>query len=308
MSGEPPEVDRQGGAWNDGCAPGGYLSASPRGAAEVCTTVEDKKRAKQAAEVASSRAARDYWAVTHPALEAVAHRPWPLPRAPWRWRQSWCGLLFMHWPVPAKVLRPLVPEPLVIDEHDGTSWVGVVPFRMEGVMRRPWPDVPGLSAFPELNVRLYVQLDGRPGVWFLSLDATNALAVWAARRFFHLPYVRARMQVATDGGSVRYTSSRPDGSAHFDARYGPVSEPVESPPGTLEHFLAERYCLYARSPDGHLWRNEVHHRPWPLQTAAADVARNTYLQAHGLPLSGAPALLHFARRLDVVVWGAERVG
>jgi uncharacterized protein len=60
------------------------------------------------------------------------------------------------WPVPAASLRSSVPEPLQIQEFDGTSWVGVVPFRMAGVMRRPLPDIPGISAFPELNVRLYV--------------------------------------------------------------------------------------------------------------------------------------------------------
>src|SRR5439155_22775952 len=123
----------------------------------------------------------------------LAHRPWRLPGGRWAWRQSWCDLLFAHWPVPAADLRPLVPESLTVQEHGGTAWLGVVPFRMAGVMRRPLPDLPWVSAFPELNLRLYVERDGKPGVWFLSLDATNALAVWAGRRFFHLPYHRARI-------------------------------------------------------------------------------------------------------------------
>src|SRR5690554_1769026 len=114
----------------------------------------------------------------HPALTQTDHRPWPLPAHRWTWRQTWCDLLFAHWPIDAKKLRPLVPEALTIQEYDGTSWIGVVPFRMEGVMLRPLPDLPWLSAFPELNVRLYVEYGGKPGVWFLSLDATNPLAVW----------------------------------------------------------------------------------------------------------------------------------
>src|SRR5688572_28968890 len=129
----------------------------------------------------------------HSAFLRLEHRPWGLPGGAWRWRQSWEDLLFAHWPVPAAVLRPLVPEELRIEEYDGTSWVGVVPFRMSGVMLRPLPDLPGISAFPELNVRLYVERDGKSGVWFLSLDAYNRLAVWGARRFFHLPYFHARM-------------------------------------------------------------------------------------------------------------------
>ncbi len=96
----------------------------------------------------------------HPAFFQTAHRPWPPPTQPWRWRQTWFDLLFAHWPVPVSELRPLVPEALEIQEFDGTSWLGIVPFRMEGVLRRPLQDIPGISAFDELNVRLYVERDG----------------------------------------------------------------------------------------------------------------------------------------------------
>lgn len=241
----------------------------------------------------------------HHALSRQSHRPWPLPAERWRWRQSWLDLLFLHWPVPAAALRPLVPAGLHLQERDGSAWLGLVPFRMAGVMRRPWPDLPWVSAFPELNVRTYVELDGKPGVWFLSLDATNALAVWAARRFFHLPYHRARMSVARHGDALRYRSSR--AGAAFDATCAPTSEPCEAAPGSLTHWLTERYCLYAQAPDGSLWRNEVHHHPWPLQEARASVEHNGMFAVHGLQVSGPPALLHFSKRLDVVVWSGQRV-
>jgi uncharacterized protein YqjF (DUF2071 family) len=161
----------------------------------------------------------------HPALEKLDHRPWPLPRGPWRWRQRWHDLLFAHWPVPAARLRPLVPPAVSIQERDGTAWVGVVPFRMEGVMRRPLPDVPGLSAFPELNLRLYVEVDGKPGVWFISLDAANRVAVWGARRFFHLPYFLADMESRDDGQRIHYSSVRraPGARVAFRCVYGPTS-------------------------------------------------------------------------------------
>lgn len=245
----------------------------------------------------------------HPALSRVDHRPWPIPAARWIWRQSWCDLLFAHWPVPVADLRPLVPPELEIQEFDGTSWVGVVPFRMQGVMLRPLPDLPYVSAFPELNLRLYVERNGKPGVWFLSLDATNRLAVWAARRFFHLPYFHARISIDEGSEGFDYRSERLEGSqpVNFRATYRATSEPYESQPGSLEHFLTERYCLYAQSPAGQLFRADVHHHPWPLQRAEASITTNDLLTPHGLTLEGPPAVLHFTRRIDVVVWPSRAI-
>ncbi|HEY0384863.1 MAG TPA: DUF2071 domain-containing protein, partial [Pyrinomonadaceae bacterium] len=120
---------------------------------------------------------------------ALRERPagWPLGQ------MNWGKLLFMHWPIEARLLRPLIPQRLVIDTFDGSAWIGVVPFTMWGVRPTFVPPVPGLSQFHELNVRTYVHLDGVPGVWFHSLDAASRLAVWGARTFFHLPYFNARM-------------------------------------------------------------------------------------------------------------------
>jgi len=213
-------------------------------------------------------------------------------------------LLFAHWPVPAAKLRPLVPSALEVQEFDGTAWIGIVPFRMQGVMRRPLPDLPYFSAFAELNVRLYVEAEGRPGVWFLSLDAANAFAVWAARRFFHLPYFHSRMSLDGLPAEVQYKSfrlARPRG-IEFEATYRPTGEPYESKPGSLEHWLTERYCLYAQSPKGQIYRAEVHHHPWPLQPAEASITRNDLFEPHGIDVEGPPALLHFSRHLDVVLW------
>lgn len=245
----------------------------------------------------------------HPSLRKLDHRPWPLPSGPWRWRQRWIDLLFAHWPVPASRLRHLVPSGVRIEEFDGTSWVGVVPFRMEGVMLRPLPDFPAISAFPELNLRLYVEAEGKPGVWFLSLDAGNSLAVWAARRFFHLPYFRADMTVRGDGERIRYESVRraSDARVAFAGRYAPAGEVFESRRGSIEHFLTERYCLYTQTRDGRIVRAQVHHPPWPLQEARAEIDENSIGRPHGLGLAEQPALVHFSKRLDVVVWPPENV-
>lgn len=221
-------------------------------------------------------------------------------------RQSWRDLAFLHWPVAPEVLQPLVPPGLRIDTFGGTSWVGVVPFRMADVAPRGLPAVPGLSAFPELNVRLYVEAGGKPGVWFLSLDAPNPLVVAVARRFFHLPYVRTDIALARDGDAFVCTSVGRDGTPRFRARWRPSGPARESRPGTLEHWLTERYGLYAQRPDGAVRRMEVHHVPWPLQPAEAEVDASGLLASHGLAVEGAP-LAHAARRVDVVVWPPEAV-
>jgi hypothetical protein len=244
----------------------------------------------------------------HVAFSRTDHRQWPVPHGRWTWRQSWKDLLFAHWPVAASALRPHVPAGLTVQEFAGTSWIGVVPFRMSGVMRRPFPDLPWLSAFPELNLRLYVERDGKPGVWFLSLDASNAVAVWAARRFFHLPYFLAEIAFDHRPDGFAFSSHRTGGtgSVSFRAHYRSSSPPFEAKPGSLESFLAERYCLYAQAPGGALYRADVHHVPWPLQEARGEVEASELLLPHGLRVDGAP-ILHFSSGVDVVVWPMVRV-
>jgi len=244
--------------------------------------------------------------VTHPSLDHTAHRPWPVPPRPWSGRQIWHDLAFLHWPVPVTVLRHLVPEPLVVQEYQSSAWVGVIPFWMSGVTLRGVPALPGLSTFPELNVRTYVTLQDRPGVWFFSLDAANWLAVRAARLLYHLPYMDARMRVSRTGDRIHYRSERPTGE-RFEADYQPIG-PIElARPGTLQHWLTERYCLYARSGSGRLYRAEVHHEPWPLQPARVYIARSDLLQVHGISVDGPPPQVLFARRLEVAIWTPDRL-
>jgi hypothetical protein len=220
-------------------------------------------------------------------------------------RQTWHDLLFMHWPSSTTDLRPEIPDGLEIDTFDGQAWIAVVPFRMTGIRFRNLPALPGLSAFAELNVRTYVTREGQPGVWFYSLDAAHLIAVHVARAWFHLPYHHARMRCAADGDGIRYTSRRVHSSspkAEFVGRYRPVGPVVESRPGSLEHFLTARYCLYASDRQGRLYQGKIQHPPWPLQVAEAEVESNTMRE---LPAS-AP-LLHFSRHLDVEVWALEQL-
>ncbi len=226
-------------------------------------------------------------------LRAVGHRPWPLPRRPWIMVQVWHDLLFAHWRVPSDRLRPLVPDVLALDLFDGGAWIAVTPFWMSDVRPPGFPAVPGISTFPEMNVRTYVTLEGKPGVFFFSLDAANLAAVWAARAAYKLPYFHARMQTKRNGELVRYGSSRlqEPRPAEFFARYRPTSSVFTAQHGTLEHFLTERYCLYAVEGRS-VWRVEIHHVPWPLQRAEVEIECNTMAPSQGLPFHQDPEHLH----------------
>jgi len=242
----------------------------------------------------------------HPALKSVAHRPWPLPESPWVMAQTWHDLLLAHWQIVHDVIRKLVPEPLALDSFHGQCWIAVTPFHMSGVRARGLPALPGLSRFAELNVRTYVTLDDKPGVFFFSLDAANLPAVFAARTLYRLPYFHADMSVDVKPNSVRYHSRRYRREAEFRGVYRPVGEVQLRRHGTPEHWLTERYCLYTVAK-GRVYRGEIHHQPWPLQDADAEIKTNTMAAASGITLPDTKPLLHFSRRLDVLVWPLRRV-
>ena len=220
--------------------------------------------------------------------------------------QTWEDLLFAHWPVAADALRELVPARLAIDECDGSAWLGITAFRISGLRLRGTLPFRWVSSFLELNVRMYVTAEGKPGIWFFSLDAGSPLAVEAARRLYKLPYFRARMSAARRGGGwIDYASARRDGGppAVFSARYRPAGDVFEARPGSLEEFLTERYCLYA-AEGKRLFRAEIHHPRWRLQEAEAEIELNT-MAPQGLKLPRGKPLLHFSRRQDALVWPLE---
>ncbi len=242
-------------------------------------------------------------------FQELAHRPWPLPASRWIMAQKWHDLLFAHWPVSTQLLRTHIPAGLEIDTYRGQAWIAVVPFLMSGVRLRGFPALPGASEFPELNLRTYVKRDGKPGVWFFSLDAANSLAVAVARAWFHLPYFRARMRCEELTGWIEYESLRiHDGAepAAFRGQYRGLGDLFCAKPGTLEHFLTERYCLYSLNSKGQLLRGEVHHAPWDLQLAEAEISDNSMGNSVTGVLLGKP-LLHFSKRQDVVVWAPRPV-
>jgi len=241
-------------------------------------------------------------------LQQQEHRPWPVPQSAWMLAQTWRNLLFAHWPLPPDILESQIPDGLELDTFDGQAWIGVVPFHMMDVRFRWLPPLPIMAAFPEMNVRTYVVRDGKPGVWFFSLDATNRFAIEGARAVFHLPYFKAKMHYSIEGERVHYQSERIDRRTEvgdFIGTYWPTSEVYTAERGTLDYWLTERYCLYAQMGRSKLYRAEIHHRAWPLQRAAAEIQTNTVTHAFHITLPDVPPLLHYAHRLDIVGWLPE---
>jgi uncharacterized protein YqjF (DUF2071 family) len=220
--------------------------------------------------------------------------------------QRWTDLLFAHWPIDASILRGLVPPSLPLDTFDGSGWLSIASFYLSHLRPRWLPALPWVSEFPELNVRTYVSLGGKPGVYFFSLDAGSSFAVAAARASYHLPYFNARMSIAAgDDGAIHYRSNRVDrraAPAHFTARYRPTGPIAHAASGTLDHWLTERYCLYAVDSAMRVHRAEIHHHRWPLQPVEASIGENTMAAAAGVELPAVPPRVSYARSLDVVVW------
>jgi uncharacterized protein len=244
-------------------------------------------------------------------LKTTSHRPFPLPAGPWIMRQTWRDLLFAHWPIEPEHLHAALPVALRphLDLFEGQGWLGVIPLRMFDVRLRGTPGVPTASNFAELNVRTYVTVGGKAGVYFFSLDAESRLAVYGARIGFGLNYKHAKMNAtASANNQVSYNSRRTERPrpAEFEATYGPESQKVfHAAPGSIEHFFVERYCLYtAHGP--HIGRANIHHLPWPLQRAEAAIKTNTMATAAGITLPEAKPHFLFGKEMDVLVWPLER--
>jgi uncharacterized protein YqjF (DUF2071 family) len=241
-------------------------------------------------------------------LRVTGHRPWPMPSSPWIMTQTWNDLLFAHWPVDAATLREKIPHGFELDEFEAQAWLGIVPFYMTNVSPRGVPNLPWISEFAELNVRTYVRVGGDAGVYFFSLDAANPVAVGVARTMFHLPYFSADMKVEERDGWIGYDSRRSsEPPAELIARYRPIGVAQAPVKGTLEYFLTERYCLFTVDSSFHACRVDIHHPPWLLQPAVAQISVNTMADAVGIRLPAMAPLLHFSKRQDMVGWAVHRV-
>ena len=245
----------------------------------------------------------------------TSHKPRPLPSGRWVMTNRLNDLLFAHWPMTPSALSPFIPEGLQLDTCQGSAWVGVVPFWMDRIKLRGLPSIPGARHFPEVNLRTYVRdpRGGMPGVYFLSIDASNFFGSAAARLLYNLPchWAEMRHEQRSEREFAFYSRRRfASSEVIFKARYrglGPTKKLAESRAGSLEYFLTERYCLFTLDRDGELARASIHHVPWPLEQAEAEIERNDLAAAMGLKLPKSEPVLHYSRRMAIYVWQLERL-
>lgn len=248
-------------------------------------------------------------------LVRTSHKPRPLPAGRWAMTQRWNDLLFAHWPIAATEIQALLPEWLEADTFQGSAWLGAVPFWLDRIKIRGMPAIPGMRNFPDLNLRTYVRdpITGTPGFYCFSVDSSNLLAVAAAHAVYHLPYCLAEMHLEAHGEREFAFYSRRRFRRQqviFKARYrglGPTRKTAEMRPGSFEYFFAERSCVFSTNRAGQPIRANLHHVPWPLEEAEAEIERNDLPAAVGIELPDQEPVLHYSRRLAVYVWPAELV-
>lgn len=238
-----------------------------------------------------------------------------MPKTRWALTQRWNDLLFAHWPIPAAAIAGRLPEGLVVDTIEGSAWISIVPFWMDAVKFTDFPFLPRMSSYPELHMRTYVRerYTNARGIFFFSLEAARVAAVVLERLIHQLPYHWARIRLEhREDRECRYQSERllTKQPVRFKARYrglGPTRRLASRPQGTLEHFLTERYCLFTANSHGRLLRGEIHHAPWPLEEAEAEIELNDLPAVNGISLPDTKPLLHYSRELVVYMWQTELV-
>lgn len=229
------------------------------------------------------------------------------PARPHVMYQTWRKLLFLHWAVDPAVIQATLPAGLHVDSFAGRAYVGLVPFHMARIRPRWLPPLPWLSWFLETNVRTYVyDDDGRPGVWFYSLDANQPIAVWLARSLFRLPYIHAQMAARRrrDGWHTYRTQRTAQPAATF--RFRPFGTPAAATPGSLDFFLVERYILLAQTRRG-VRHGVVHHAPYQIQPATVTQWDGDLITRAGLPAPiGPPDHVCYANELAVEIFALSR--
>jgi uncharacterized protein len=253
----------------------------------------------------------------HPSfLNDTQHRPFTLQTGHWIMPQRWEHLLFYHWPVPPELLAGKLPAGVVLETWQGQAWLGMVPFVLSYMPRglHVWPY---WLRFNELNLRTYVRYKGKPGVYFLTLEADELFSIVVAKTFFHLAYQASHFKVQAQEATVSFSAKRSPlwnrvtgqhNTPEIALNYGPLPDSgIIANPTPLEHFLTERYCFFSANKQGHLYEGNLHHSPWPLQPAWCDVSLNTLAGAFGLPAATEAPLLHYCRKLEVVAWPIKRL-
>lgn len=232
-------------------------------------------------------------------LKDKEHRPFDYPTSRWIYYQEWNHVLFLHWKVPFDILRTIVPEKLNVDTFEGAAYVSLVAFIMQNIRPRNLPAVKFISEFDEVNVRTYIDNDGRKGVYFLNIEAGKTLSVLIAKMLSGLPYEKAT--ISRENG--RYTSVNIEKNFSLDAEFA-VRERMTNK-SALDSWLTERYCLYLHK-GGANYRYDIHHNEWAIKNV--DI-KQLALKYHigRLSLTDTPDLMHYSEGVKVLAWQRTKV-
>ncbi len=235
------------------------------------------------------------------------HVPFPMPERKHSLSQEWRYLSFLHWEVNPEKLEPYMPPGVEIDLYEGKAYVGTIPFLMKNVRPRLFPALPGISNFPEFNVRTYVKMNGKAGIVFLTLDAHSRITCSYAPRAYGLPYVYAKCKLDISEDNYQWSSKRVSDGVQLRGSCKAIGEQIQAKPGSLEEFLFERYSLYVE----HKGRTKMAytlHDPWTFRTAEATVEINTLTELFKLGIENPlkPDLVHMSSGGHVHTWSIEK--
>lgn len=232
-------------------------------------------------------------------LSSTQHREYDYPKKSWVYYQEWNRVLFFHWEVPIEILDKLVPKELKIDTFNGKAYISIVPFTMENIRPKYLPAIGFISNFHEINVRTYVENNGKKGVYFLNIEAEKFLSAFVSKQLSGLPYEKATIKRTANS----YQSNNPSKGFHLSVDFT-IDQPIHNK-SNLDKWLTERYCLYLKECE-HVYRYDIHHKEWELNQIKIDRFDLAY-QLGNLKIINENYFAHYSKGIEVVAWGKVKI-
>jgi uncharacterized protein len=228
-------------------------------------------------------------------LKQSSHRPWELSNNPWKYYQEWNKAIFLHWKVDVNELRKFVPSHLEIDLFENEAWVSVVIFTMEKIRPKHFPPFSPITTFEEINIRTYVKYNGKSGVYFLSIEASNLLSCKIAKALSELPYRFSSMKRTLN----THSSSNNKTEDKIEIKFNVLEDIKEK--SEIDKWLTERYALFQDDAKGNINEFEIHHVEWPIFKVDFSNIELSYDRFSKM-IDNKPHLTHYSSGVQVVAW------
>ena len=233
------------------------------------------------------------------------HKGTAFPNLPWIMKQTWHDLLFAHYPVKLELLQKLVPPVFQLDSYNGIGWVGVVPFHVQNHRVRLLPPIPGFDRFAQINIRTYVTVNGKRGVYFIRVHMNHLIAGVLAKTFYYMPFQAAIVKMEQSDRYINFCSIKSK-QIEFQCHYTPISESKLAEKASFEHWLVERYSMYSLNRKGEVMRSDILHNYWPLQLAEGEITNHSILLNEGIQVANNEPILHYAKKMEAMLWPVVR--